>query len=206
MIHNIIFDLGGVVLKIDYKLTERAFVQLGVTNFKDLYTKQHQIKLFDKFERGEINSNEFRQGIRDLADINLSDEQIDESWNKMLIELPERNLKYLQELEPRYRLFLLSNTNEIHIKGFTNIIMNQYGYMPFDTIFEKVYYSNVVGLRKPDVEIFNKVLHENGLMADNTLFIDDSEGNLIGAKSAGIKVVHMQTGGDLSSILKKFIH
>jgi glucose-1-phosphatase len=204
-IRNIIFDLGGVILNIDYKLTEIAFVKLGLENFEDLYAKQKQLNLFDKFETGEITADRFRESIRNISGSDPSDEQINEAWNKMLIDLPEKNLSFLLLLKKKYRLFLLSNTNEIHINGFMEIINRDYGYLPFDDIFEKTYYSNRVRLRKPDEKIFRLVLEENNLSASETLFIDDTERHLAGATAAGLHTLHLNTGSDLSNALKNLL-
>jgi putative hydrolase of the HAD superfamily len=200
-IRNIIFDLGGVILNIDYKLTEKSFIDLGLGNFPELYSKQKQERLFDRFETGEISPAEFREGIRKISGIDLSDEQIDGAWNKMLIDLPVNTISFLQQLKKNYRLFLLSNTNEIHINGFTQIISNQYGFMPFEELFEKIYYSNTTGMRKPDVEIFYLVLNENHLIPDETLFVDDTENHLKGAAATGIHTFHLKPGEDVTNAL-----
>lgn len=204
-VKNIIFDLGGVILNIDYNLTEKAFIDLGFRNFDELYSKQQQVQLFDKFETGVITAPEFRKGIKNISGVNITDEQIDHAWCKMLIDLPEKNLELLQHLKNKYRLFLLSNTNEIHIKGFTEIIQKQYGYMPFEDIFENIYYSNLIGLRKPDEQIFRFVLENNSLEADETFFIDDTERHLAGASLIGINTLHIPTGSDLSMFMAEFI-
>lgn len=205
MIRNIIFDLGGVILNIDYKRTEEAFKALGMTNFDELYSKQKQVGFFDRFEKGEISASEFRNEIRKISNLQLSDEQIDNAWNKMLIDLPEKNLTFLKELKIKYRLFLLSNTNEIHINGFTKIINGQYGFVPFDEIFEKIYYSNRIGLRKPDKEIFRLVLEENSLTAGETIFIDDTERHLAGAEAADIHTLHLKQGEEITGLPEHFL-
>ena len=204
-IHNIIFDLGGVILSIDYKLTEDAFKELGIEDFKELYSQQRQLQLFDKFETGEITSQEFVQAIQKISNIDLKEKEIINAWNKMLIELPLERFKFLQELRKKFRLFLLSNTNELHIDGFTEIIDSTHGFHAFENLFEKIYYSNKTGLRKPDKKIFQKVIDENQLIPEATLFIDDTEEHLAGAAAVGINVLHLKKEEDILELLKNYL-
>ena len=205
-INNIIFDLGGVILNIDYQRTENAFRQLGITDFSEIYSQQHQVQLFDKFEKGEISSSVFRDEVRRISKLNLSDEQINNAWNSMLIGLPAERVEFLRKLKKSYRLFLLSNTNEIHIKGFETIIINAYGKNVLNSIFEQIYFSNVLGKRKPDPEVFEYVIDENNLIPKKTLFIDDTERHLKGASAAGLQTIHLKQGEEISDLLPKYLN
>ena len=152
-VKNIIFDLGGVILNIDYEQTANAFKKIGIKNFNDIYSQAKQGKVFDKLETGEITPEEFREYIKEIVpSLQLSD--IDKSWNAMLLDLPVQRINLLKELKKKYRLFLLSNTNEIHIKCFRKIIESSYGENIFDSIFEHQYYSSDIGLRKPNADCF----------------------------------------------------
>jgi len=189
VIKNIIFDFGGVIFDIDYQKPKEEFIKLGIENFPDLYSKARQSNLFDDFEKGLISSEEFREGLRTFSEKPLTDEQIDHAWNSILINIPERNVAFLQKLKTRYRLFLLSNTNAIHEAAFTEIIKKQYGRYIIDGLFEKIYFSHHVHLRKPDKEIFLLVLNENNLIAEETLFVDDSPQHIEGAKKVGLQTM-----------------
>ena len=121
-IKNIIFDLGGVLLNIDYALTIKAFESHGVSNFEEVYSQAKQTDLFDKFETGKITENEFIEGIKSLIRKDIQKNQILEAWNAMLLDFPKERLSLLQEASKHYRIFLLSNTNETHITAFEKII------------------------------------------------------------------------------------
>lgn len=188
-IRNIILDLGGVVLDIDYNLTRDAFIQLGFTDFETIYSQLKQELIFDLFETGRITAADFRDVIRNYAEKKFDDSQIDAAWNAMIIKMPEERVAFLKEIKKRYRLFLLSNTNEIHEKEFVRNITEAFGKNILHELFEKVYYSHYSGIRKPDTEIFKMILKENQLAAEETLFIDDSPQHVEGASRAGLQAL-----------------
>jgi glucose-1-phosphatase len=171
---NIIFDLGGVIVNIDYNLTKEAFKKLGVENFNALFSQSNQTKLFDEYEKGNISSIEFLEQIQNVIPFAVSQNQIIDAWNAMLLDLPDERIETLKKVSKHYRIFLLSNTNDIHIKCFLNYVKTQKHLSDFWGLFEKAYLSFQVGMRKPDAEIFEYVLHQNKLKASETLFIDDS--------------------------------
>jgi putative hydrolase of the HAD superfamily len=183
---NIIFDLGGVIINLDYHRTARAFVELGLSNFDDIYSKARQSSLFDQFEKGALSAVEFRDTLRSHLPSGLSDEAIDKAWNAMLIDIPEHRVDWLKRIGENYRIFLLSNTNEVHVNAFTKMADDKFGKGRFEALFEQHYYSCNMGMRKPDAEIFDYVVSKNNLDIDSTLFIDDSIQHVEGAKSAGL--------------------
>lgn len=183
---NIIFDLGGVILNIDYLLTVKAFRHLDLDNFDRLFSKAQQNQLFDLYEKGLITSMEFRNEIKRYCKINTSDKMIDEAWNAMLLDLPPNRLHLLQTLKTTHRTFLLSNTNDIHIETFNNYLQQTFKITDLSIYFEKLYLSYKVGMRKPDAEIFELLLKENDLDPKQTLFIDDSIQHIEGAKKLEI--------------------
>ena len=164
---NIIFDLGGVILNIDYKLTINSFEKLGINNFDLIYSQAQQNLLFDLYEKGEVSSKYFIEEIQKKCPVSISSETIVKAWNAMLLEIPKE------------RLLLLST------------LKKTYGFEDFSEYFEKQYLSFEIGMRKPHPEVFNHVLSENGLSAIETLFIDDSAQHIKGAVMAGITAVHL---------------
>ncbi len=192
-IRHIIFDLGGVLLNIDYNLTEQAFIKLGIENFNELYSQAHQADLFDKFETGNISQEEFIEAMQALAGIPLTAQQVTDAWNAMLLNLPLRRLQILQQLRAYHDLILLSNTNEIHETAFNKIVSDANS-VSLGAFFDKVYLSHRIGMRKPDVAIFQRILEENGFKAEHTLFIDDSIQHIEGARTLGIQVIHLEPG------------
>jgi FMN phosphatase YigB (HAD superfamily) len=190
----IIFDLGGVLFNINYQLTAEAFKALGLKEFDTLYSQAAQNGLFDDFETGKSTPPEFRFRLRHWVGNQVTDDQIDSAWDAMLLGMPFVRLELLNELKKHYRLFLLSNTNEIHLKSVFRIMKEQLGFPDLSGQMEKQYYSCRVGLRKPDPEIFRLVLEENGLSPATTLFIDDSIQHIQGARLAGLNAYHLKSG------------
>jgi len=120
-INTIILDLGGVIIDLDYNRTAKAFVNLGLNNFEDIYSKARQSNLFDDFEKGIISPDAFRSTLKEQFPENVSDEQIDEAWNAMLIDIPVHRVEFIKQLKQKYKVFLLSNTNAIHVIRFTKM-------------------------------------------------------------------------------------
>ncbi len=200
-LYNLILDFGGVLLNIDYHRPVQAFRELGLSDFYALYSQAEQNRLFDAFETGAISAAQFREELRQQTGLSLSDAQIDEAWNSMLLDLPARRIELLRKLRSRYRLFLLSNTNEIHVEAFERRIAAEYEPRLFDHLFEKHYYSCRIGVRKPHAEAFRYVLDTHGLKAEETLFVDDSVQHIRGASATGLRTLHLMPGEELGDAL-----
>jgi FMN phosphatase YigB (HAD superfamily) len=200
-IKNIIFDLGGVLLNLDYSLTTKALQQIhpDFVSFDAVYSGQIDKQLFEDFETGALSPEQFRDGIRSIIKNNVSNELIDKAWNAMLLDLPVKRLRLLEQLKPDYRLFLLSNTNAIHLKAFSKILLSAFGYADLSHIFEKEYFSNKIGMRKPDKEIFQFVLNEKGLEPADTLFIDDAPQHVKTASEMGIHTHLLKNEEDITA-------
>ena len=155
-------------------------------------------------ETGAITKAEFRTGIREAANNPaLKDEEIDAAWNSLLIGVPENVHEVLLAVKKNYRTFLLSNTNQIHYDYILDYLKKEYEVENNDHLFEKAYYSQLMQLRKPNVEIFEQVIKENNLNPEETLFIDDSPQHLIGAKKAGLHTLLMtENPKNLGAFLK----
>lgn len=190
-IKNIIFDLGGVILDIDYHLTINAFKNLGISNIDSLFGQAQQVKLFDQMDKGLLSPAEFRNGIREISNLPLPDAEIDRAWNAMLLSFTPERLELLTAIGKHYRTFLLSNTNAMHMKQYNKALQNTYGIESMSAFFEKAYYSHIIKMRKPDAEAFEIILDENKLEPSETLFIDDSIQHVEGAKKIGIFAYHL---------------
>lgn len=187
-IKNIIFDLGGVLLEVDYQRPAAAFEALGAKNFETVFSQKSQAMFMSRFERGEISPEAFRKELRKYLPHEVTNAQIDSAWNSILGELHEDRVVMLKLLVQKgYRLFLLSNTNQIHIKAFKKYMDETFGQGLLEDIFEKVYFSSRIGMRKPTKKIFQHVLRENRLKPEETYFIDDSLQHVKGAELVGIK-------------------
>lgn len=200
-IKNIIFDFGGVILNIDYQASINAFKELGIKNFEILFSQASQFNIFDKLETGKLNPHDFRDEIRNISGLKLTDEAIDKAWNKMLLDIPIERIELLLKLKSEYNIYLLSNTNAIHYDIYINEIYKA-GYKSFDEIFNKAYFSHNVGMRKPHKDIYEYVLNEENLIPEETLFIDDSLQNLQPAIDLGINTYLMKKDDELVNLFQ----
>lgn len=191
-IKNIIFDLGGVIINIDYHLTIDAFKKIGFNNIDSLFSKSNQLGIFDLLEKGLLSPDEFRAEIRNSFENSLTDAQIDEAWNAMLLDFPVERLRLLDKIKNQYRTFLLSNTNQIHYEAYTKDLQMTYEVKDLSHFFEKVYLSHELKIRKPDREVFQIILDENNIKPEETLFIDDTEQHIEGAKKVGLITHHLK--------------
>ena len=185
----IIFDLGAVILNINYQNTIDEFTKLGVNNAATFYSKKVQTNLFNQIETGMISSNEFLKALqKETKNANIN--QVEKAWNAMLLDLPEERIQLIEKLKNNYSIYLLSNTNAIHIDA----IKKQLGkrkWLAFCKLFDKMYLSHELGLRKPDVKIFEYILKEQKLKAEEVFFIDDSPQHIASAKKIGIHCHHL---------------
>ena len=190
---NIIFDFGGVIINIDPMLTVKAFAKLSPELTEEKSMQVIQDPMFRRFEKGEISESELRSGITSMLDIQtpLSDIDFDKAWDGMILDLPKARLDLIQSLQTDHRLFLLSNTNSIHMRKVSEVVQQTIQVNSIDHYFEKAYYSHLVGMRKPDREIFDLVLNENELDPKETVFLDDFPINFPGAVEAGIATVEV---------------
>lgn len=193
-IKNIIFDLGGVIIDIDYHNTLNAFRRLGAHNIDHVYTQSKQDSLFDQFDIGAISAADFRKALTAKLALDISDNDFDDAWNAMLGSLPIARLDFIKEKRQTYRTFLFSNTNEIHLPKAFEICQRENKFSTFEGYFEKEYYSHQFGQRKPNPEAFLAILEENNLKADETLFVDDSYQHIEGAKKAGLHTFYVKPG------------
>jgi glucose-1-phosphatase len=202
-IKNIIFDLGGVILNIDYAKSTNALRQYATADTQVDFSQKAQSELFDLYERGDISSQEFRDGLRREYGLNATDAQLDEAWNSMLLDIPAERIELIRELGKHYRLFLLSNTNAIHMLAFNEIVFKSFQIPSLDELFEKPYYSHLVRKRKPVADVFEHILDENNLQAQETLFIDDSIQHIEGAQKVGLQTLHLAPPLTINQALKE---
>lgn len=190
-VQHIIFDLGNVILDIDYQLTIDAFKKLGVEDFANHFSKQKQSNFVDDFEMGKVSEYEFIDYAKQFCNPVTSTESVIDAWNALLLDIPIRRLQILQQLQLDYDLYLLSNTNIIHENEYNKTVKETCGYENLNFFFDKVYLSHRIGMRKPNAEPFELILNENNLKPQDTLFIDDSIQHIKAADKLGIQTIHM---------------
>jgi HAD superfamily hydrolase (TIGR01509 family) len=197
-IKTIIFDLGAVLLNINYQLTITEFAKLGVKNTDSFYSKEVQTNLFNDIESGKISADSFLKLLQKETK-NASKNEVRNAWNAMLIDLPKERIELLKQLKQDFPIYLLSNTNSIHISEFRKKI-GETKYQEFYNLFDKVYYSHEIGFRKPNKEAFQIILDENNFNANEVLFIDDSPQHIEGAKNLGIKTYHLKDSDEVTTL------
>lgn len=205
MIKNIIFDYGNVIFDIDHQLTIQAFKDLGIQKEADFFGHLQQNPLFDEFEMGKISAAEFRNAVREIAQQPFSDQSIDQAWNTLLLGIRPGYLEFLSEMKSKYRTFLLSNNNEIHYHWINDYLQKTFMVPDMSSFFEKDYYSHLMGMRKPNADIFESVLAEQGLAIEETLFIDDSPQHIATAKKLGLHTHLMLRSEDLTTLLPSLL-
>jgi putative hydrolase of the HAD superfamily len=193
-IKNLIFDLGGVILDLSVERTLQSFADISglkKERVKELFISS---KGFLDYEKGEIEDDEFRSFVRELYSVRADDDALDASWNAMLLGIPRQKLDLLLSLKEKFNVYLLSNTNNIHLNYINDRIMTPvFGEASLDRYFHKAYYSHRMKKRKPDANIYQQVLDENNLKPHETLFLDDNADNIAGANALGIRTVHVVT-------------
>ena len=187
MIDTIIFDFGDIFINLDKEGSVNALKKLGLSNWNENLNQLNQ-----QFEKGQISEEDFLTGIQKHVP-NASIEEISTAWNAVLLDFPLRRLEFLQKISKKYRLFLLSNTDAIHIETFERENGISF-YSDFYQCFEKVYFSFEMGMRKPDIEIYNYLINKHNLAPNHTLFVDDKKENTDAALSLGLQVWNLQVG------------
>lgn len=185
MIKTIIFDLGGVLYNINHARTRAALAALAADPDSVNLSLEAQADVFSKYESGKLTSDEFRDSLRASYGMTASDEQIDHAWNAMLGGVIPQSIELIRSLRNRYKVYLLSNINDIHFKAIDVECAELFG--AFDTCF----FSYKIGMRKPDTEIYRHVLQATHSQPENTLFIDDAPQNILGARLLGIGTYHV---------------
>lgn len=195
-IRNLIFDLGGVIINIDPALTYKSLQQRSGLSSEEVLAIDANHELFIRYEKGELDDLTFRQRIRETLVCGL-DWAVDQDWNRMILDLPLRRIELLRSLRDKYNLYLLSNTNAIHMLRVNEVVRETCGLEDLSSLFDKLYFSFEMGMRKPDREIFLKVLEENNLAPTETLFIDDNYDNILSAKELKINTLHVTDNNTL---------
>lgn len=197
MINTLIFDFGDVFINLDKKGSlQKAERLLGTDPLQ-----KELMKINESYETGAISTEEFLYYYTHRFK-HLSASQIVSLWNSIIVDFPVHRLEFIKSLarNNKYKLILLSNTNELHIDYVKKIFSR---FNDFQACFDQFYLSHEINLRKPDASIYEYVLNENNLNSANCLFIDDTEENTDGARSLGFKVWNIdETKQDIVNLFK----
>ena len=199
-IKNIIFDLGNVILNLDFDASIKAFQELGLDKAVLDRQQAYADPVFYNLEIGTVTPEEFHDRVRKiLNNPNASNQQIDDAWYAMILDIPEGRVKVLQQLAKNYRIFLFSNTNAIHIGRLLSEFRKEHGF-DFSSLFEKEFYSHEIHARKPDRAAFEKVIKLAKVRPEETLFIDDMEKNIVTAGQVGLKTLWLKEDRELTQL------
>ncbi len=186
---HLLSDLGGVIINPDISRTHRAFSALAGRDPQTITREFRETDLFRRYEKGEISDERFRDQLRNFLGTDVPDAQPGEAWNAMLPDIPPARIELLKRLRGKYTLFLLSNTNGIHLRQVNQILRQTSGIPSLEDLFDRTFYSHQTGISKPAPEVFRYVLDHAGIRAEETLFMDDSPANIAGAQQSGIPSV-----------------
>jgi glucose-1-phosphatase len=201
VIKNIVFDFGGVILNIDHYRVAQAFRRLGISQFDHLFNLASQSELFKTFEKGEITPAGFRNEIRKLIGLNLTDATIDHTWNEIICDYPPKRIELLKEIKNNYNLFILSNTNIIHYNYYIPRFRSEFGF-DFVILFNNTYWSFKIGMRKPDPDPFLFLIRNENIQPKESLFIDDTLQNIVTANNLGFYSIHLQEGMEITDLFR----
>ena len=199
-IQNIIFDLGGVIINLDNKLTEKAFVDLGAKDFRKYFGHGFAASFFSDYEVGKISDEQFISDLKKMIEVDMPDEVIMDAWDALLLNFPPERIRLLEVLKKKYRTFLFSNTNSLHLKKVQSIYRNEFRKGSLEDHFEKTYYSHLIQLRKPDAASFEYIIRENNLDPAATMFVDDAQVNVDGANATGLKGFYLAPGTSITDL------
>ncbi len=181
---NIIFDLGNVVIDINLNITLQRFKELGFAIDGDFLNMFQQTGFFKEFEEGIISTEEFVAQILQKMPQHITHNQVTDAWNALILDYKPERIETILKLKKTHKVFLLSNTNELHIEKCADIVPKVGS---LDKLFDKVYYSHIMKMSKPNENIFAALLSDAGIIANETLFLDDSPANVATAQKMGIE-------------------
>tara|TARA_B100000925_G_scaffold146490_1_gene109716 strand:- start:427 stop:1044 length:618 start_codon:yes stop_codon:yes gene_type:complete len=198
-INALLFDLGGVIVDLDYNKTIEAFEAIGLEDAEHLYNQFNQSKIFDEFEIGSISREEFMGLLQEKIPQKVSQSKIKEAWNAMILGFEKSKLEQIKRYSEKIPCYLLSNTNEIHLE-YIQTLLQEVPFKNLELLFTKCYYSHIIGRRKPHRETFEWVLNDMGSSPEEVLFIEDSPQHIRGAEKAKIKTLHFTNGRRLEDV------
>ncbi len=203
-IKNIIFDLGGVLLNIDPQKTIEAFGQLGMDQLVGNTGLSYDHDIFYRMEQGQISPDEFRDGVQRLLPKPVSPTDIDSAWTAMLLDFPAIRVELVKHLGADFKIYLFSNTNAIHVAKYHSDFRKQHGF-EVSKLFEKDFYSNEIGFRKPMPESFQEIICLSGINPEESLFIDDSRQNVEAAITCGLNGIWLEPGQKVEILFQEYL-
>ena len=199
-IRHIIFDLGQVIINVDPPRVKEVMKNKGAGNVDELHITLVEENAYHKLETGYLSADGFRQRVKEIVDIPLTDDDVDEAWNAMLLDIPKERIRFMTRLKSRYKLYLLSNTNHIHWISYDRYFQDHFDYPSINTFFTHCWYSYLMGVRKPDPLIYKMVMEDGRFAPGEVAFIDDIKENVDEASNHGIVPVHLPEGKEIMGL------
>lgn len=185
----VIFDFGNVIINIEFQRIYQTFAKFTSKSPAYIEKKITEDQIFRRYESGQFTDEEFREVIRQTLGFPLSDHEVDTAWNAILLDIPSDRIDLINNIRQKYPVYLLSNTNNIHITASNNYLKKTHGIRNLENLFDKLYLSYEMGLWKPDAEIYYEVLRANKLQPNEVIFFDDNLHNIESAKAIGMQTI-----------------
>jgi putative hydrolase of the HAD superfamily len=185
----VIFDFGNVIINIEFQRIYQTFSKLTSKPIAYIEKRITEEQIFRRYESGQFTDEEFREIIRQTLCFALSDKEVDTAWNAILLDIPTERIDLINNIRKKYPVYLLSNTNNIHISASNNYLNEAHGIKNLDVLFDKLYLSYEMGLWKPDTEIYYEVLRSINLEPNQVIFFDDNLQNIESAKAIGMQTI-----------------
>lgn len=198
-IKNIIFDLCGPIITIDVNLIDNRLHEFGITA-EHPYRTLYDSGLTKRFESNLITTAQFCDELRKTLETDISDEQICEAWNTLIVDFKREHQLLFPKVHKHYRTFVLSNSDVVNAEYFTEYLNSEAGFDFIGQGFDEIFFSYKIGERKPSPKIFQHILAKHNLNAAETLFIDDCEKHCLGAKEVGLNTIWLKKPTDICNL------
>lgn len=201
-IKNIIFDLGDVIINISPERCYKAFAELAGYDMQETVEKFNEAQIFELYESGLISDQDFLNLVKETIQKPLTDEKIIWAWQQILLDIPPQRIELIQKLKEKYNLYILSNTSYYHVVEINGILERATGVKKLEDLVIKPYYSFELKLRKPDPVIYTTILDDAGIIAEETLFLDDNKSNIESAKEVGLQTILVEKPTDMTEYIQ----
>lgn len=201
-VKNIIFDLCGPIITIDINLIDDKLRKYGVKG-ENLYRKLFDAGLTKRFESNQITTEEFCNELRKILNSNISNEQICDAWNTLIVDFKDSHKTLIKSVCKNYKTFLFSNSDVVNADFFVEFLNREAGFDFIGESFDEAFFSYQIGDRKPSEKAFHHILEKHNLKAEETLFIDDCEKHCIGASQLGLNTLWLKKETDICELFDK---
>ena len=189
----VIFDFGNVIINIEFQRIYQTFAKFTSKSVDYIEKRINEDQIFRRYESGQFTDEEFREVIRQTLGFPLSDHEVDTAWNAILLDIPIDRIDLIHKIRQKYPVFLLSNTNNIHITASNNYLKKTHGINSLEILFDKLFLSYEMGMWKPDTEIYYAVLDSINLEPNEVVFFDDNLQNIESAKAIGMQTILVES-------------